>query len=61
MEIIIHLCWSIWLVRNDAIFQRIVPTVEQAKCVFRKEFAVVIHPAEQKYFPLISLWLEARL
>ena len=61
VEIIVLLCWSIWIVRNDAIFQRVVPMVKKAKCVFWKEFAIVIHQAKKKYFPIISLWLEARL
>jgi hypothetical protein len=45
---------------NDAIFQRAVPTVEKAKCVFKNEFAMVFH-REKRDFPLISSWLESRL
>jgi hypothetical protein len=46
LRFIIVLCWSIWLVHNDAIFQRIMPIVEQVKCVFRKVFAMVIYLAK---------------
>lgn len=48
MEITVLLCQSIWIVRNDAIFQRVVPMVRQAKCVFWKEFAMVISIGQRR-------------
>lgn len=39
MEIIISMSWTIWSVRNDAIFRNIQPTLPSAKRHFRSDFA----------------------
>jgi hypothetical protein len=59
MEIIITMCWSIWTMRNDVIFNNIPHSVQRCKMVFRKEFALVMLRAKAKYHPHIDLWLEA--
>lgn len=52
--------WVIWLVRNDAIFQHVQPSLHHGKMIFKTEFAQVgILRAKQKYEPLISQWLKA--
>ena len=59
MEIIITMCWSIWTMRNDAIFSNVPHPMQMYKLVFRKEFALVILRARSKYHPRIDLWIEA--
>jgi hypothetical protein len=59
MEIVITMCWSIWTMRNDAIFKNIPHSLHRCKLVFRKEFALVILRARSNFHPLIDLWLEA--
>jgi len=48
MEIIIIMCWSIWTVRNDAIFTGIPPSSLRGLEIFRNIFKQ----------PPIELWLE---
>ena len=59
MEIIVTVCWSIWTVRNDVIFQQVLPSVDHCKTVFRTEFAQVILRAKGKPYTFVSQWLEA--
>jgi multisubunit Na+/H+ antiporter MnhE subunit len=59
MEIIVTMCWVIWTMRNDAIFNNLAPTIQQCKMVFNKEFALVILRAKTKYHPHVVQWLEA--
>jgi hypothetical protein len=58
MEIIILLCWGIWMSRNNCIFRNIEASVEGCKAIFRDIFGLVILRAKKKYLPDISLWLE---
>jgi hypothetical protein len=57
MEIIITMCWSIWTMRNDAIFRGIPHSVHRCKLFFRKEFARIILRAKATFHPLIDSWL----
>jgi hypothetical protein len=57
MEIIITMCWAIWMMRNDIIFRNIAHLVSRCKAVF-KEFALVILRARTSYQPSIVQWLE---
>ena len=59
MEIIITMLWSIWEVRNDAIFRNIAPSVTNCRRIFKKEFAWIIIGAKTSYHPFIDQWLEA--
>ena len=61
MEIIILLCWSIWMSRNNLIFRNEEATKDKCKAIFRNLFGLVILRAKKKYFPEISLWLEQLL
>jgi hypothetical protein len=57
MEIIILLCWGIWMSRNNCIFRNNEASVEGCKAIFRDVFGLVILRAKKKYLPDISLWL----
>ena len=59
MEIIVAMSWSIWTVRNDAIFRHVQPTVQNYKVIFRREFAQVILREKSRLAPLLTQWLEA--
>ena len=63
MEIIVTMIWSIWEVRNDAIFRNMAPSIQSFKRIFRREFAWVIHilRAKANYKPFISQWLEVHV
>ena len=37
MEIIVRMCWAIWIMRNDIIFKNIAHSVQRCKAVFRKK------------------------
>jgi hypothetical protein len=59
IEIIISMCWAIWLVRNDSIFRHLAPSIQSGKRHFKMEFARVILRAKGAYKSMISQWLEA--
>jgi len=54
MEVIILLCWSIWISRNDVIFRGV--SVDCFSCIeiFRHHFKQLLWRAK-KYFPDIEL------
>jgi hypothetical protein len=60
MEIIILMSWSIWTSRNNFILKNEIFSVDGAEGVFKKEFAMVIHRAKPKYFPIpiVVQWLD---
>lgn len=59
MEIIVTMSWSIRMVRNDAIFKHVQPSVHHCKRIFRQEFALVILRAKNSLAPSFTQWLEA--
>jgi hypothetical protein len=61
MEIIVTILWSIWEIRNDAIFTNIEPTVQSFRRIFKREFAWVILRAKASYQPSISQWIEVHV
>jgi hypothetical protein len=58
MEIIVTMCWSIWMMRNDLIFRNVAHSVQRCKVVFRQEFALVVLRAKASYQPGIDQWIE---
>jgi hypothetical protein len=59
MDVIITMCWAIWSVRNDAIFNDVAPSLDRCRAVFKQKFALVILRAKAKYHPVIDQWLDA--
>jgi hypothetical protein len=59
MDVIIIMSWSIWMARNNFIFNGLQPSLQLAKTCFRKEFALVILRAKASLKYLMSIWLEA--
>lgn len=59
MEIIVTMCWSIWMMRNNMIFRGILHSIRRCKEVFKKEFALVKLRAKAALHPRIDLWLDA--
>ena len=59
MEIIVTMCWAIWIMRNDIIFRNLAHSVQRCRSVFKKEFALVILRAKTSLHPRIVSWLEA--
>jgi hypothetical protein len=58
MEIIITMCWAIWMMRNDVIFRNLAHSIQRCRNVFRNEFALVILRAKACYHPLVDQWLD---
>nr|TKW27052.1 hypothetical protein SEVIR_3G231800v2 [Setaria viridis] len=54
MKVIILMCWTIWLSRNDFIFKSIAPNLERSRVILRKLFDLMLHRAKRVYFPLIQ-------
>jgi hypothetical protein len=57
MEIIILMCWAIWHVRNGLIFNNRLPTINEAKRLFKSEMVLLLVRARRSYFPWIELWI----
>jgi hypothetical protein len=45
LEILVIVCWAIWVIRNDFIFNGADPSVYRARGTFKKEMALLIHKA----------------
>lgn len=58
MEIIVLMCWCIWMQRNDLMFKGIQPSQDSCRSHYVKEFVLVILRAKSRYKPLMSSWLE---
>jgi len=54
MEIILLLCWAIWMTRNNLIFRQIPPSVQNCKLIFMTEFHWLLCRAKRSYFPKIQ-------
>jgi hypothetical protein len=59
MEIIITMCWAIWMMRNDIIFRDLAHSIYRCKTVFKQEFALLSLRAKASFHPCIDQWLEA--
>ena len=58
MEIIIIMCWCIWMQHNDLIFRGIQPSSANYLAHFKKKFALVILRAKNRHEEPMSLWLD---
>ena len=58
MEVIILMCWGIWMQRNDLIFKGIQPNQQNCRHHFIKEFALVTLRAKDRLMTPMSSWLE---
>lgn len=61
MDVIILLSWCIWMERNVLIFRNIIPSVQNCKERFCKEFALVILRAKNHLPLLMSTWIDTTL
>lgn len=61
MDIVIIMCWCIWMARNDLIFRGIQPSVPHCKDLLRKEFALVKLRAKKNRPDQMSSWIETIL
>jgi hypothetical protein len=57
LEIIILMMWCIWKKWNAWLFNNVNPSVEHCKDVFKKEFALVIHRAKDRWANDMESWL----
>jgi hypothetical protein len=58
-EIIVTMCWAIWIMRNDITFKNIEHSIQRCKAVFRKKkFALVILRVKARHHPHLDQWLE---
>lgn len=51
MEIIIVMCWSIWVVRNDVIFRGVPASNQRCLAIFKLNFGLLLLRAKKMYFP----------
>ncbi|OQU84613.1 hypothetical protein SORBI_3004G087750 [Sorghum bicolor] len=58
MEVIILLCRSIWISRNDVIFRGISVNCFSCIKIFRYHVKQLLWKVKKKYFPRIESWLE---
>lgn len=57
MNLVILLCWSIWLSRNDLIFQGLQASIANCRSVFEKELVLLIHRVKNKHKTLLEEWI----
>lgn len=56
-EVTIVTCWSIWLLRNNIIFNQGVVSLERWKILFKEAFALVIHRVKPSLRVVFVDWL----
>lgn len=61
MDVIILMCWAIWMVRNDLIFRELQPSMQDCKQHFEKEFALAMLRAKRDLPELMDIWINARI
>ena len=57
MEMIVIMSWSIWTIRNDAVFRGVEENSQRCLDIFKKVFGLLLWRVK-KYFPLIESWIE---
>ena len=57
MSLIILLCWTIWITRNDLIFQGIQPSMGQCRNYLRKELTMLLHRVNIKQKLFLEEWI----
>jgi hypothetical protein len=57
MDIIILMCWTIWMSRNDLIFRGQQPTLQLAAQRFKSEFALVVLRAKASRKQSMVTWI----
>jgi hypothetical protein len=57
MEVIILMCWTIWMARNDVIFRQIGPSLQNSKDNFRMELQLLLLRDKRCYSPRINQWI----
>jgi hypothetical protein len=56
MEIIMITSWSIWVVRNNVIFNNKRPSVQDWKFTFKSEMALLAHRIKKKHLDSFNEW-----
>jgi hypothetical protein len=54
----VMMCWSIWTVRNDLIFNGIQPRVESVQEIFRKEMKILSLRVKARFTNTFDLWIQ---
>lgn len=58
MDVIILMCWTIWVVRNDLIFRGIQPSLHGCKDHFKREFVLAMLRAKINLPDLMNIWIK---
>lgn len=58
MDVVIILSWCIWMARNDLIFRNILPSLQNCRSLFQKEFALVVIRAKRNMPEAMSQWID---
>jgi len=61
MELAIIMCWAIWTIRNECIFQGISPLVTRVKEVFDKECRILSLRLKAKFTAAFDSWIQSLL
>jgi hypothetical protein len=59
MEIIILLCWPLWMGKNIQIFKQIPAPIQGCKFIFLSELHALLYHAKKKYFLRIQEWKDS--
>jgi hypothetical protein len=59
LELIILVCWALWITRNEIIFKGIPPSIYRARKFFKDELALLVHKAGRKSYVGMRAWVEA--
>jgi hypothetical protein len=60
IEIIILASWSIWIIRNNKIFENTRPTFSIWKAIYYQELKLVVYRIKKKYESDFKAWIQNR-
>ena len=59
MEVVILATWHIWKQRNEAIFQRVIPSFKGWKRRFTHEASMHVHRVRDKHVECFAQWIDS--
>jgi hypothetical protein len=61
MDLIIIAAWSIWIVRNDMVFNNKRPTFSSWKVIYFKELHLLSYRMKKKLADTFKAWLQSKV
>jgi hypothetical protein len=58
LDLIILVCWVLWISRNDFIFKGVPPSIYRSRKLFKRELQLLLHKATRKSYCGLKSWVQ---